>query len=416
MIEKNEQNKLQIINFMKKFIFDNNIQVKSLSEEELINEIYNDMLEYSFLTEYLQSNNVEEININSWEDIEIIFRDGRSEKTIKTFLSPQHAEDIIKRMLNHSGKILDNKTPCQLGHLGSNIRIAAIKTPIVDKEVGVCASIRIVKSIALSRENLIESGTLSEEILDFLEIINKNEVSFCICGSTSSGKTTLAQYFLDKRPNEKRLYTIEEGSRELNSIKRSENGKIINSVIHTLTRLSEEDEANVDQKKLLEFALRFHPNSIVIAEMRSGAEAYFGQEASRTGHHMITTVHSQNCRGGIRRIMTLAKQESDLDKETLIEQIIEAFPIVLHQKQYPDKKRRTTEVMECYIDENEKIQYNTLFRFEVTENYIDENGNHIINGKHKKVNSISKNLVRTLINNGATISEIEKIGGDIKNA
>ena len=35
------------------------------------------MSEFSFLTPYLVANDVEEININSWKDVKIIYADGR---------------------------------------------------------------------------------------------------------------------------------------------------------------------------------------------------------------------------------------------------------------------------------------------------------------------------------------------------
>ena len=40
--------------------------------------------------------------------------------------------------------VLDNASPIALGHLSKNIRITVLKSPIVDEDVGVAASIRIV--------------------------------------------------------------------------------------------------------------------------------------------------------------------------------------------------------------------------------------------------------------------------------
>ena len=67
-----------------------------------------------------------------------------------------------------------------------------------------------------------------------------------------------------------------------------------NSVIHTLTRCSENEKQNIDQDMLLDMALRFNPEIICVGEMR-GAEAYAAQEAARTGHTVLTTIHSNSC-------------------------------------------------------------------------------------------------------------------------
>ena len=60
---------------------------------------------------------LDEININAWEDITLTYSDGRMEKLEEHFRSPQHAIDIVKRLLHHSGMIIDSATPIAQGHL-----------------------------------------------------------------------------------------------------------------------------------------------------------------------------------------------------------------------------------------------------------------------------------------------------------
>lgn len=43
-----------------------------------------------------------------------------------------HAVNVIRRMLHVSGMVLDNASPIVRGHLSKNIRIAVLKSPIVD--------------------------------------------------------------------------------------------------------------------------------------------------------------------------------------------------------------------------------------------------------------------------------------------
>ena len=86
---------------------------------------------------------------------------------------------------------------------------------------------------------------------------------------------------LSTYPDDKRVFTIESGSREVSLVK-TENGKVVNSIVHTQTRPSENEAQNISQVKLLDIALRFNPNLIFVGEIRD-AEAYVAQEASRTG-------------------------------------------------------------------------------------------------------------------------------------
>ena len=59
-------------------------------------------------------------------------------------------------------------------------------------------------------------------------------------------KTTAAGWLLTTIPDSKRIFTIENGSRELELV-REENGKVVNSVVHTLTRDSENERQRIDQ-------------------------------------------------------------------------------------------------------------------------------------------------------------------------
>ena len=87
------------------------------------------------MTKYIFGKGIEEIDINSWQDIEVQYSDGRNVKLDEHFDSPEHAINVVRRMLHVSGMVLDNASPVVLGHLSKNIRIAAMKTPIVDEDV-----------------------------------------------------------------------------------------------------------------------------------------------------------------------------------------------------------------------------------------------------------------------------------------
>lgn len=113
-----------------------------------------------------------------------------------------------------------------------------------------------------------------------------------------------------------------------------------NSVIHTLTRYSENEKQNIDQDMLLDMALRFNPEIICVGEMRS-SEAYTAQESARTGHTVLTTIHSNSCESTYSRMRTLCKRKYDMDDEVLMDLVTEAFPIVVFTKQLENRKEET---------------------------------------------------------------------------
>lgn len=401
-----EDSKEHLKRYISKYVQDERISVRGMDGDELIDALYSEMAEFGFLTKYIYGQGIEEIDINSWKDIEIQYSDGRSEKLKEHFDSPEHAINVIRRMLHISGMVLDNASPAVLGHLSKNIRIAVLKTPLVDEDVGIAASIRIVNPQNMMKEDFVDGGTATDPMLDFLSECIRYGISVCIAGATSSGKTTVAGWLLTTIPDNKRIFTIENGSREL-SLVREKNGRVTNSVIHTITRDSDNERQRIDQITLLDMSLRFNPDIIVVGEMR-GAEANAAQEAARTGVAVLTTIHSNSCEATYRRMVSLCKRAVDMTDETLMAYVTEAYPIVVFCKQLENKERKLMEIMECEILADGTRNYRTLFQYIISENRM-EDGEFIISGQHKQINSISESLSKRFLENGMPIGIIEKL-------
>ena len=401
-----EDAKEQLQRYITKYLQDKRIAVANMTQTELVDAIYSEMAEFGFLTRYIYADGVEEININSWRDIEVQYSDGRNEKLEEHFDSPEHALAVIRRMLHASGMVLDNASPLVTGHLTRNTRIAAMKSPVVDEDVGVAASIRIVNRHNLSREDLLRSGTATEEMLDRLSVFLRYGISICVAGATSSGKTTAAGWLLTTIPDSKRIFTIENGSRELELV-REENGKVVNSVVHTLTRDSENERQRIDQIALVDICLRFNPDILVVGEMR-GAEANAAQEAARVGVAVLTTIHSNSCNSTYRRMMTLAKRKYNMDDSILMQIMVEAYPIIVFTKQLEDRSRKIMEIIEGEDYRDGRLIAHSLYKYEVEDNVTDDRGETRVVGHHKKIGLISDSLKKRLLDNGISNKELEE--------
>ncbi len=406
-----EEVKAQIKRYITKYVQDYRISVTGMTQEQLVDALYTEMAEFSFLTKYIFGAGIEEIDVNAWNDIEVQYSSGITQKLDERFDSPEHAINVVRRMLHVSGMVLDNASPAILGHLSKNIRIAVLKTPLVDEDVGMSASIRIVNPQSMQKDDFIRGGTATGPMLDFLAECLRYGISVCVAGATSSGKTTLAGWLLTTIPDSKRIFTIENGSREL-ALVREKDGKVCNSVIHTLTRMSENEKQNIDQDILLDMALRFNPEIICVGEMR-GPEAYAAQESARTGHTVLTTIHSNSCEATWRRMVTLCKRKYDMADNTLMDLVTEAFPIVVFSKQLENKRRKLMEIMECEILPDGSRNFRSLFQFQITENRV-EDGKFIINGCHSALQGISPSLQKRFLENGMpqdTLKQILLAGG-----
>lgn len=392
-----EESKAQVKRYVLKYLQDHRLAVIGMSSDELVDALYTEMAEFGFLTKYIYGSGVEEIDVNSWRDIEIQYSGGLTEKLKEHFESPEHAVAMIRRMLHISGTVLDNSNPVVTGHLSKNIRIAAMKSPVVDEDVGVAASIRIVNPQSMKKADFVRGGTATDQMLDFLSMCLRYGISICVAGATSSGKTTVAGWLLTTIPDNKRVFTIESGSREVDLV-REKDGQVINSVVHTLTRDSENERQCITQISLLDISLRFNPDLVFVGEMR-GAEANAAQEAARTGVAVLTTIHSNSCEATYRRMVSLCKRAVDMSDQTLMDYVTEAYPIVVFCKQLENKKRRLMEIAECEILPDGTRQFNTLFRYVIDENRMDGDET-VISGHHEAVCNPSRSLQKRLVENG----------------
>ncbi len=385
--------------YILQYLTSHSIKFEKYSDDELTGRLFSDMAEFSFLTNYIrdaEKMGLEEIDINSWEDLDVMVN-GLKYKMKEHFLSPQHAIDIVRKMLQVSGNVIDDANPTALGSLAKNIRITVLKTPILDDDIGVAASIRVIKKSALSREKL-SKNTATEEMLDFLSYAIRFGISVCIAGNTGSGKTSTASWLMSTLSNKMRIYTIEEGSREFDLVRRGADGRIKNSVIHTVTKSTIDKASDITQENLLDFALRFNPDVICVGEMRS-SEAFAAQEAARTGHTVITTIHSKTASGAYMRMTTLAKRAYEFSDDTLMKMMVEAFPIIVFQRKMEDSSRKITEIIEGESYINGNLKYRTLYRYVVDDNKTVNNEVSIA-GHFEQVNHISEALRGEFIQNG----------------
>ena len=402
-----DKNKLhQLKAYIDKYLRDCDYKVEGMTTKELIDKLYCEMAEYSILTPYLGSSDLEEININGWDDIALTLLDGTIVKLQEHFHSPQHAVDIIKRLLHHSGMIIDNATPMSQGHLPGNTRITALKDPIVDEDRGVAVSIRLLHPQRVTLQNLVETGFATQEMVDFLCMCIRYGVPFVVAGATSSGKTTLLNAIMTSVPDNKRVFTIESGSRELSLVRRGEDGAVINNAVHTLSRPSDNPAYDITQEDLVVASLRFNPDIVCVGEMRD-VECYSAVEASLTGHTVVSTVHAGPGPGAHMRIALLCQKRFPINFQTSLMQAGQAFPIVVYAHKLENNSRKCMDISECIINAAGEREYNCLYNYEITKNTI-ENDQFVIEGQFRKPNPMSDSLRRRLIQYGVPQNKLNR--------
>ncbi len=385
--------------YVQQFLEQENLTLKGISHEELLEKILDEMMRYSFLTKYLAMENVEELNINSWQDVKVTYSSGEILPTVEKFQSQRHAVDVVRRMLRESNMIWDAAQCIQVGHLAGNIRITVTGFDIVDDDKALSVSIRKVNPKKLQKEDFLATNTATQEMLDFLQQAYIHDVSLCFTGATGSGKTTLLAWVLSAVPYHKRLITLEQGTREFDCTVRDENGNALNNVVHLGTRYSDDPKQNITQIKLLETVMTMNPDCIAVGESK-GEEAMQTISAANTGHSVITTTHANSAEATYFRFVSLCKlQYPNMDEKLLTTLAVQAFPIVAFVRKLEDNSRKIMQINEASIDKDGNIEYRPLYRYIITANRI-ENEKTLIDGHFEKVNVPSETLKARLIESG----------------
>ena len=405
---------VQLRSYIEKYLHDSGFEVEGMTFRELSDKLYSEMAEYSVLTKYLGRDEIEEININGWDDIAVTYTDGHIEKAKEHFYNPQHAVDVVKRLLHHSGMIIDNATPMSQGHLPGNTRITALKEPLVDDDRGISVSIRLLHPSRVDMKALVKGGNATQKMIDFLCMCLRYGISFVVAGATSSGKTTLLNALLTSIPDNKRIFTIESGSRELSLVK-VKDGEVINNVVHTLSRPSDNPAYDITQEDLVVASLRFNPDIVVVGEMRD-TEAYSAVEASLTGHTVVSTIHASAADAAHMRLALLCQKRFPINFATSLMQAGQAFPLVVYAHKLEDNSRKIMDISECVITPSGEREYHTLFRFRITKNEL-KRGKYKIDGYFEQREIMSDHLKTKLMQFGVPQKTLEQFlvkDGDFK--
>lgn len=326
-----------------------NSEVRQLGHE-LLDEIYG----LGPLEPLMADPAVTDILINSHDQI-YVERYGRLELSEVRFISEEHLRNKVERMLYTTGRRLDESSPLVDARLPDGSRVNIIIPPLaVD---GIMVSIRRFPAHHLRAKDLIERGSLTEEMYVFLRCAVAAGLNLMVCGGTGSGKTTTLNMLSGLIPDGERVVTIED-SAELRLQQQH--------VVRLETRPpNAEGRGEVTQRDLLRNALRMRPDRIILGEVR-GHEVLDMLQAMNTGHDgSMGTVHANNPRDSIARLeLMVTLSGANLTDHAIRRQIVSALDLIIHVDRCRDGSRRIVAITEVIGIEQDNVVLQELFTFD----------------------------------------------------
>jgi pilus assembly protein CpaF len=279
---------------------------------------------------------VDEVMVNGPGSV-WVERRGRLEPADVEFAAEADLLHAIERILAPLGRRVDEASPLCDARLPDGSRVNVVIPPLALS--GPCLTIRRFRRQGFSLSDLVENGTLSDELSSFLARCVRARASILVSGGTGSGKTTTLGALSGALPEGERIVTIEDAA-EL----RLRQPHVVRLEARPPNL---EGRGEVTIRQLVRNALRMRPDRIVVGEVR-GAEALDMLMALNTGHEgSLTTVHANSPPDALRRVETLALMAGvGLPHSAVREQLASALQLVVHQARPPDGTRRVESVAE----------------------------------------------------------------------
>lgn len=226
---------------------------------------------------------------------------------------------------------------------------------------GTTVTIRKFPESRLTVEDLINFGSLNQEVADFLEACVRVRLNVVVSGGTGSGKTTLLNVLSSFIPEDERIVTIED-SAELNLAQRH----VVR--LETCPPIPGSTEGKLAIRDLVKGALRMRPDRIVVGECRSG-EALDMLQAMNTGHDgSLTTLHANGPREAISRLETMCLMSGmDMPLEVIRAQIATAVDVFIQQSRLKDGSRKITQITEVQGMEGNSVTLQDIFVYKTPD-------------------------------------------------
>jgi pilus assembly protein CpaF len=334
-----------------------NLSLTRQDRQRLVEALTNDVLGLGPLESLLKDPEVTEIMINGPTHI-YVEQGGRLTRSPISFESTDQLMQVIDRIVSSIGRRVDESSPMVDARLKDGSRVNVIIPPLALR--GPTVTIRKFAKEALEVEDLVRFGSITEDMIRFLEACVRGRLNVVVSGGTGSGKTTTLNILSSFIPGDERIVTIEDAA-ELQL--RQEH------VVTLETRPANvEGRGRITIRDLVINALRMRPDRIVIGECRGG-EALDMLQAMNTGHDgSLTTLHANNARDCISRLETMVLMAgAELPSRAIREQIGSAVNVIVQQSRLRDGARKIVGITEVLgTDDNNDVKLQELFAYRQT--------------------------------------------------
>jgi pilus assembly protein CpaF len=279
---------------------------------------------------------------------------GQFEDVASPFRDQAHLLAVIEAILQPMGLQVDSANPLVDARLPDGSRANIVLPPIAID--GPTLVIRKFSNMELSAEDLIGFGSVTAEMMEFLEACVIGRLNMFVSGGTGSGKTTVLNILANYIPDGERILAIQSGD-ELHIDKKY--------LVKLETRPPNlAGKGAVTATNLVLNALKMRPDRLILAEAR-GEEVLHLVQGMNSGHDgSMTSIHANSPRDALNRLETMATMAGlSVPLLTIRQQLATAVQVITHQARLPDGSRKLLAISEVVGMQGDTIMLKEIFKF-----------------------------------------------------
>lgn len=343
--------------------------------ERLQKQLFFEVRRLGILEELVSDSSVTEIMVNGTEAV-FVEKDGKLFQWDRKFESREKLSDVIQQIVAKSNRIVNEASPIVDARLSNGSRVNVVMNPVALN--GPILTIRRFPDDPIRMTDLINYGSISEEVAEFLKNLVVAGYNIFVSGGTGSGKTTFLNALSAFIPKGERIITIED-SAELQI-------RGVSNLVRLETRNANvEGAAEITIRDLIKSSLRMRPDRIIVGEIRDGAALDF-LSAANTGHDgSLSTGHANSAKDMLSRLETMVLMSGmELPLSAIRRQIASAVDVIVHLGRLRDKTRKVLEIVEVIDFCDGEILLSPLYQFEETGG----KGKDKVEGRLEKINDL----------------------------
>ena len=309
-------------------------------------------VDFGPLQEYLDNDDITDISYSNGGQVWLKTLSKGVFRTVNPAVNNAFMEKMAFQCANSMGKSFNMANPF-LDAESDELRMNFVHDSIARNGIAVLIR-KTPAKIRLEKDKIIKEDYIRLDIHDFILKCVEGHCNILVSGETGSGKTEFVKYMAAHTKYDEKIITIED-TLELHLDKIFPERDIVAMKTNNIASYAD----------VLVTCMRQNPRWILLSEVRSAEAVMAVRDSISSGHNILSTIHADKAESIPSRLYSLLEFSIDMDQ--FLRSIHRYVQLGVHIKGYYSKelqrfKREVAEVVEFYVDDDNKPGYNIIYK------------------------------------------------------